>query len=202
MEEETRLELGGINQYSTSLVFPTNSLKEIVDGRITLIGPEIENIQEPRISFGQIIILGGKKISESHYPDLQRMQFISDSIEGYMIRSIPRRFWCRIGKKLIDKGFSFEILGNAIAYLYKAQFPDLIEGVEIIFISASEENIKKFDVVISKIREIFKKKWEEKVEEWKKRVDCDYDWACDICPYNETCESISEIDEQREKREH
>ena len=60
LEEETQLELGGIDQYSTSLVFPTNSLKEIEDGRITLIGPEIKNIQENRISFGQIIVLGGK----------------------------------------------------------------------------------------------------------------------------------------------
>jgi CO dehydrogenase/acetyl-CoA synthase beta subunit len=199
LEEETQLELGGIDRYSTSVVFPTNSVQEIEDGRITLIGPEIKNIQENLISFGQIIVLGGKNISETQYTDLQRMQFVSDSIEGFMIRSIPRRFWCRISKEVINKGFSFELLGNAITHLYKTQFPDLIEAVEVLFVSASEENLKKFDIVISKIREIFKKKWEEKVEEWKKRVDCDYDWACDDCPYNETCESISEIDDQREQ---
>lgn len=199
LEEETQLELGGINKHSTSVVFPVSDYKEIQGDKITLIGPEIKEIKENNISLGQIIILYGKNISESNYTDLQGLQFISDSIEGFMIRSIPRRFWCRISKKAISKGFSLEILGNSMVKLFKVRFPDLIEAVEVVFISSEEQHIKKFESVISKIREIYKKNWAKKVEEWKNRVDCNYDWACDICPYNETCEAITEMDEKRDK---
>ncbi len=201
LEEETQIELGGINKYSTSVIFPLSNKNNIQNGQITLIGPEIQEIRENNIDFGQIIIIGGKKISESHYNDFQRLQFISDGIQGFVIRSIPRRFWCRISKDAIKKGFSFNLLGNSIIYLFKKQFPELIEAIEIIFISASELNIKKFEEVISKIREIYKRNWAKKIEEWKERVDCNYDWVCDVCPYNETCYNISDIYELRKNIE-
>lgn len=201
LEEETQIELGGIKNYSTSVIYPVSDKNCIRDGKIILIGPEIQEIQENNIDFGQIIIIAGENISESHYTDFQRLQFISDSIEGFMIRSIPRRFWCRISKDAIKKGFSFNLLGNSIIYLFKKQFPELIEAVEIIFISANEQNIKKFEEVISKIREIYKRNWAKKIEEWKERVDCNYDWVCEVCPFNETCYNISDIYELRKNIE-
>jgi len=201
LEKETQIELGGINNYSTSVIYPISDKNCIQDGKISLIGPDIQEIQENNIDFGQIIIVAGEKISKSHYTNIQRLQFISDSIEGFMIRSIPRRFWCRISKEVIEKGFSFKILGNSMIYLFKQQFPAIIEAVEIIFISKNKQNIQKFEPVISKIRDIYKKNWKKKIEEWKKKVDCNYDWVCDVCPYNKTCYNISDIYELRKNIE-
>ena len=42
-------------------------------------------------------------------------------------------------------------------------------------------------------------RWKKKIDEWKKRIDCDYDWGCEICPYQEECYDIKKTLVEREK---
>ena len=204
LQEETKLELGGFNKKSFSLVHPINNslYKKILnDKQITLIGPEIKDISELSIDFGMIVLIGGKDITEKDLEILKRFNFISDGIEGFLIRSIPRRFWCRLSSTLIQKKFSFQFLGNAIFYLYDQKFGDMIESMEIIFVSSYSEIIEEFINITSKIREQNNKRWAEKIEEWRKRIDCEYDWGCEICPYREACYEIKQVLVEREKIE-
>ena len=59
--------------------------------------------------------------------------------------------------------------------------------------------IEEVNDVNGKIQEDLKFKWKEKINEWKKRVDCDYDWECAVCPYYDACVDIREVLEEREK---
>lgn len=204
LQEETKLELGGINRKSFSLVYPIDkpNFKEFLkNGAITLIGPEIKDISTPSIDFGMIILIGGSEITEKDLEDLKRFNFISNGIEGFLIRSIPRRFWCRISSELLEKDFSFQILGNAIFYLYKQKFGSMIESMELFFVNSHSEIIDEYIRITSKIREQNNKRWAEKIEEWRKRIDCDYDWGCEICPYQELCYDIKQVLVEREKIE-
>ena len=117
LREETRLELGGTSKESFSLVYPISEENLVEDCQITLIGPEIEEINATSIDFGMFILLKVKKISQKIFDDLLHFSFLSNGIEGFLIRTIPRRFWCRISQENIDKKFSFEFLGNAIIAL-------------------------------------------------------------------------------------
>lgn len=198
LKEETQLELGGVNKKSFSLVYPINERNVIIDGQITLIGPEINGITEDSINFGLFILIGSERITEKEFDALRHFSFLSDGIEGFMIRTIPRRFWCRIGRNIINR-FSFEFLGKAIIYLYKQKFGDLVQSIEIVFISSYPEVIEEFIEVSSDIRNFLDSKWKDKIEKWKKRVDCDYDWECDACPYYDTCEEVKEVLEERSK---
>ncbi|MFX1395252.1 MAG: hypothetical protein ACFFAH_17035 [Promethearchaeota archaeon] len=199
LQEETRLELGGINKQSFSIIYPTLELEFIKNGKITLIGKEINDIYDSSVDFGMFILIGAKKLSEKDKNNLRQFNFISNGIEGFIIRSIPRRFWCRISTEVIKKNFSFEFLGNAIMYLYKQKFDDLIESIEILFINSYPNIITKFIKLTSEIREQISAKWKKKIEEWKKKIDCDYDWACEICPYKEDCYIIKETLVEREQ---
>jgi len=204
LQEETELELGGISRKSFSLVYPIQNpnFKEFLkNGAITLIGPEIKDISTPSIDFGMIILIGGSRITEKDLEVLKRFNFISNGIEGFLIRSIPRRFWCRISSELIEKKVSFQFLGNAILYLYKQKFGDMIESIEIFFVNSHSEIIDDYIRITSKIREQNNKRWIEKIEEWRKRIDCDYDWGCEICPYQELCYDIKQVLVEREKIE-
>jgi CO dehydrogenase/acetyl-CoA synthase beta subunit len=204
LQEETKLELGGINRKSFSLVYPIpnpNFEKLLVNKSITLVGPEIKEISDSSVDFGMIILIGGKKINEKDLDALKRFNFISNGIEGFLIRSIPRRFWCRISSELIEKNFSFQFLGNAIFYLYKQKFGNLIESMELFFVNSHSEIIEEYIRITSKIREQNNKRWVEKIEEWRKRIDCDYDWGCEICPYQELCYDIKQVLVEREKIE-
>lgn len=202
LQEETKLELGGINRKSFSLVYPisnSNFKEYLKNGTITLIGPEIKDISESSVDFGMIIFIGGKESTEKNLDSLKQYNFISNGIEGFLIRSIPRKFWCRISSNIIQKNFSFQFLGNAILYLYEQKFQNLIESMEIIFINSYPDIIDDFIRIISKIREQINKRWIEKIENWKKRIDCEYDWGCEICPYQEECYDIKQVLVEREK---
>ena len=203
LQEETRLELGGINKKSFSLVYPfSNSdfITHIKNGRITLIGQNIKEITDLSIDFGMIILIGGRLITEKDWDSLRQFNLLSNGIEGFLIRTIPRKFWCRISEKII-KNFTFEMLGNAIFYLYQQRFKELIEVMEIFFVNTYQNVIDEFIKITSKINKHINEKWLEKIENWKKRIDCEYDWGCEICPYQEECYEIKQVLVEREKIE-
>ena len=200
LQEETELELGGVNKKSFSLVYPLDQLNLINDGKITLIGPDINPLSQSPIDLGIFMIIGFQKITEKEFDILRQFNFISNGIEGFLIRTIPKRFWCRIGKT-VAKNFSFEFFGNAIMYLYKAKFKDIIKAMELIFISSLPDEIEEFMELTEDIRKHINLRWKEKIEEWKKRVDCDYNWECDECPYNDACDDVKKVLDEREKLE-
>lgn len=201
LQEETHLELGGATKTSFSLIYPTSRLEVIQNGKIHIFGPDISEIKESIIDFGIFIILGVEGDSDELYSQLKSLNFISNSIKGFQIRSIPRRFWCRMSNELITNGFNLGLLGNAIIHLYKEKFKNLIKAIEVLIISNNPSLINEFIHLSSAIQEEFRQKFRKKVEEWAKRVDCDYDWSCDICPYQEECYAIKQTLLKREELE-
>ena len=199
LEEETGLELGGMNSKSFSIVIPIKKINLINHGKITLLGREVDKITESFIDFGIIILIGINNATEKDEDELKQLNFISNGIEGFSIRTIPRRFWCRISKSALQKGFSFEFLGNAIIYLYKRKFEGLVKSVEVVFINSYPSSIGQFVVLSSDILSKDKEKWKKKIDEWRKRIDCDYDWGCEICPYREECYNIKQVLISREE---
>ncbi len=203
LQEETKLELGGINKKSFSLVYPFSNpdfITHINNGRITLIGHNTKDITDLSVDFGMIILIGGRLITEKDWDSLREFNLISNGIEGFLIRTIPRKFWCRISEKII-KNFTFEFLGNVIFYLYQQMFKELIESMEIFFVNTYQNVIEEFIKITSKINTHINEKWLEKIENWKKRIDCDYDWGCEICPYQKECYEIKQVLVEREKIE-
>ena len=196
LEEETGLELGGMNRKSFSMVIPINSINLIDHGKITLLGREVNKITEPDIDFGIILLL---ELYDNDEDELRQLNFISNGIEGFSIRTIPRRFWCRISKSALQKGFSFKFLGNAIIYLYKRKFKEVVKSIEVIFINSYPSSIEQFVVLTSDILSKEKEKWKKKFDEWRKRIDCDYDWGCEICPYREECYNVKQVLVSREE---
>ncbi|MFX1316645.1 MAG: hypothetical protein ACFE9T_12335 [Promethearchaeota archaeon] len=199
LQDETQIELGGLNRKSFSLVYPSKELNQIEDGKITLLGPEIQEINESSVDFGFFLLIKVKSLSEQEYSNLRALNFISNGIEGFLIRTIPRKFWCRISKNVIKKNFSFEFLGNAIFYLYRQKFENLIEAMEVIFINSYPNLIDEFMRIISEIIAHINYRWIQKIEKWRKRIDCEYDWACEICPYQQECYEVKQVLIEREK---
>ena len=199
LEEETGLELGGVNRKSFSIIFPISDVQLVKHGQITLLGREINTIEETNIDFGMMILIGINNGTDKEVDELRHLNFISNSIEGFSIRTIPRRFWCRISTSALKKDFSFEFLGKAIISLYQQKFKGLIKSIEVIFINSYQDSIEQFIVHSSEIHSKLKEKWKKKIEEWRKRIDCDYDWGCEICPYREECYKIKQVLVSREE---
>jgi len=199
LEDETGLELGGVNRKSFSIVIPLKISNLINHGIITLLGREVDKITESSIDFGIIILVELLKNAQINEDEVRQMNFISNGIEGFSIRTIPRRFWCRISKSALQKGFSFEFLGTAIISLYKQKYLEKIRAIEVIFINSYLSSIDQIVTLTADISNKHKEKWKKKIDEWRKRIDCDYDWGCDICPYREECYDIKQVLISREE---
>jgi CO dehydrogenase/acetyl-CoA synthase beta subunit len=201
LNEDLGIELGGMSNTSFSMIYPTSKMLDDDRDLVFVLGNEIHQIKTTTINFGIFILIQLDQLDDSLFTQLRHFSSISNDIEGFSIRSIPRRFWCRISDEVIKKGFSFEFLGKAIIHSYKKRYEGLINSIKVFMINSNGIVITKFLTNISSMKAEINQRWKKKIEDWKKRIDCDYQWACEICPYISACQNIQQILESRKKIE-
>jgi acetyl-CoA synthase len=155
LKEDTAVELGNPSVASCALVLWTPNLPLVRDGRITLIGPDIQEAVGESLPFAQVLIVGGTELKEQHHLVLEQHYVTSNQIEGYMIRLAPQRqrMWTRVSKDAVAKGFSFETLGRAIMAIYKSGLP-VIEAAEVIFLTSGKEDVKGLESIATEVQKI------------------------------------------------
>jgi len=131
-KDDLWVELGGpkADGFELSLATP---MDEIVDGRVTIIGPDLKDIKEgSTIPFGMIFKVGGEKIEKDLESIIERRNHaLLSYISGLMHLNQRYDIWMRVGKSLQKKGVtSWEQVYKPIIDLYKAEMP-FIEKMEI-----------------------------------------------------------------------
>jgi CO dehydrogenase/acetyl-CoA synthase beta subunit len=196
---DTFAELGSPEVGSCAFPLWTNNTSLIRDCRITLIGTDILESQGASLPFGQIIIAGGEKLSEKQHSAMDEGQYISDQIEGYMVKSTPGRMWTRVSNKAAEKGFGFETLGKALMGIYRSRVPE-VERMEVVFITSSKEDVQKLEEIAVQVRKIGK---DIVRENWLARgydiLECTFGWDCGSCPDKSVCDDIKEVIKVRKK---
>lgn len=198
LKEDTFLELGNPSIGGCSFVLWTNDLSLIKGGQITLIGPGIQESSGKSMPFGQAILLAGKMLREENHLELEKAQYmILGEIEGYMIRSVPRRMWTRVSNKAGGEGFSFEHLGRALMAILRSKLPSL-EAMEVIFVTSGKEDIEALESIAVEV---------EKVTTWFRKLkrsedglyECNTD-DCDHCEEKTVCDTVREVRVLRNKK--
>jgi hypothetical protein len=203
LREDTHLELGHPSVGSCCATLATQDLDLVRDGRITLVGPDIPETHEERLSFGQIIVVALKDVSS---PDatavIDRTVSLMDRIAhsaaqspGYMIRSVPNQIWARVSKEAAREGFSLKQLGERLMFAIK-QHCDLIETCEIYFATGKKADIESLDDIVE-IARAKKRKLEELKFEADGEYACTRDQDCGTCPEQVVCDTIRDVIEIR-----
>ena len=189
LKEDTFVELGNPSVASSAFVIWSDDLSVVEDGRVTVIGPDIQESEGQSLPFAQVIIVGGTGIKEEDYLDLERTQFASDQIEGYMLRSVPRRVWSRVSREAAAKGFAFETLGRALMAIFREKHP-LIESTEVVFVTSGKEDVERLDEIAAGVR-----KFSGEVRKLVKQDDGTYEcteYNCSTCDNQEVCYAVRE----------
>ena len=189
---DTFVELGSPDVGAASFLLWTDDPSLIKSGRITVIGADIPESEGASLPFGQVIIAAGKKLSGDKHEIIDRTQYISDQIEGYMLKSMSRQMWSRVSKDAAGKGFSFETLGRALMAIFKTSIPE-VEAVEVLFITTSKEDMEPLQEIGEQIREISKNMTKEI---WKTKgydIECFSTFDCKSCPDSAVCDEIKEM---------
>ena len=190
LRSDTFVELGNPLSGSCSVVLWTEDLSLIRDGTISLLGPDIPEAPGASLPFGQVLLIGGRELSDRDYEPLVEAQYVGDRIAGYMIRSAPDRIWSRVSREAVRQGFNFETLGGVLMGIYRAERPKT-EAMEILFVTSSREEVRELQGIGAQVNKIGR---EMVRENWKLRgydIDCRLD--CNSCMDQSVCDSIREV---------
>jgi acetyl-CoA decarbonylase/synthase complex subunit beta len=139
--KEMYVELGGPDVKEKFELARVKKPKEIEDGKITIIGPDLKDMEPDKAyPFGILIEVSGPKLE----PELEgvierRIHAYSNYIEGFMHLNQRYDIWLRLSKKSFQKGLnSFEYVGKVLHRLFKSELP-IIEKMQVTFITDPEK---------------------------------------------------------------
>lgn len=126
------MEFGGGRTPSFELVKMVSE-SEIEDGKIELVGPDIDEIEQgSAISGGLEIKIYGRKMQIDFEAVLERR--IHDFInygEGLWHTAQRDIAWYRVSNDCVDKGFKFKHYGELLIAKFKDEFPAIVDRVQV-----------------------------------------------------------------------
>lgn len=189
LSEDTGLELGNPGTLSRSLLL-WDDAQQVVDGRITLVGPDFPELQARAVPFAQVVMVEGSFRDEYEcYRDLRDAAY-NLRLRGFMTRIFPGRqsIWCRVSREALARGFNARILGSALIRALKAL--PYVSGAEVLLVTSSREDIEALsqpaDMVMDIVQALIKM-YEE------------MNFDCETCEYVEVCDSVVELRRIRDR---
>jgi len=135
-KEEMYVEFGGGRSPAFELL-RTGKPGEVVDGRVTVIGPEIDGMRQgSAVPLGILIEVAGKRMRKEFEPVLERRihNFVNYG-EGSWHVAQRNLIWVRLSKEAVAKGVRVEHLGKLLAAKFKMDFPELLDAVQVTLIT-------------------------------------------------------------------
>ncbi len=114
---------------------------EVEDGKVTVVGPEIGDVEEgSTIPIAIHAEVQGRKMQKDFEPILERQghSFFNEA-EGVLHMGQRDTVWMRISKRAHDAGFTFEHLGKIIHARYHADFGEVVDKVQITVYTKQED---------------------------------------------------------------
>lgn len=175
-KEDMYVELGGQERLGFEYL-TTKELDEVEDGKIEVIGPEIDDIPSgSKIPIGLWVEVAGRDMQTDFEPILER--YIHDFINaanGVFHMGQRDINWIRIGKDTKDKGFKFRHFGSILHAKLHGEFGKIFDKVQI-RIYTLEKDIK---ALIGKAREVYLKRDARLADMTDEAVDTFY--SCALC---------------------
>lgn len=173
---EFYLESGGGKTISCEWT-TTKLMNEVEDGKIEVIGPEIDEIPEgSQIPLGILVEVAGRDMQEEFEPILERqIHDYINYINGAMHIGQRDIVWIRISKKAKERGLKLKHLGVAIHAKYHEVFSNILDKVQV-KIYTEENKVKE---LIEKARVVWEKRDERLAGMTDNEVDTFY--SCTLC---------------------
>jgi len=175
-KEEMFVEFGGGRSPAFELL-RSRPAEEVTDGKVTVIGPEIEDIREgSAVPLAIIVDVYGKTMKKDYEPVLERRihNFVNYG-EGTWHVAQRDMVWVRISKEAVAHGVRIEHLGELIAAKFRMDFPDLLDAVQVTLITDEKK--------VLEAKEEAGLIYEERDERIRGMKDTDVDtfYSCTLC---------------------
>lgn len=135
------VEFGGPKVKNKFELVRARGMDEVEDGKITIVGPDIMELEEGSSSpLGIYVEVAGKEIEEELEGVVERrIHEYCNFIEGFMHLNQRYDIWLRLSKRSLNKGLNtFNLIGRILERLFKSELP-IIERIQITFITDAEK---------------------------------------------------------------
>ncbi len=149
------VELGGPKMDKKFELAIARDMNEIEDEKITIIGPDLKDMEEGSYHpFAIVVEVAGKDVE----PDLEgvierRIHEYVNFVEGMMHLNQRYDIWIRLSKKSFEEGFNtLEYLGKVLVRLFKTEM-NIIEKIQVTFVTDEAEVAARYDDAINRYNE-------------------------------------------------
>lgn len=130
--EDIYLECGGGRTHAVELVISKN-MDEVEDGKVEVIGPDIDSIQPPaKLPLAILVEVAGRKMQEDFEPILERqIHHLINYAQGIMHIGQRDIAWLRISKGAVAKGFKLADLGKVLHAKLHQDFGAIFDKAQV-----------------------------------------------------------------------
>jgi len=142
-KEDMHVEMGGPKATAFELGV-TRGMDEVNDGEVTLIGPDIDSVEEgSRMPLAIVVSVAGRKMQSDFEPVLER-QFHRFMNEGQGIFHMGQRdiIWMRVSKDAFAAGLRLEHFGNLLYGKLKEEYSAILDKVSVT-IYTNQQDVEK-----------------------------------------------------------
>jgi acetyl-CoA synthase len=152
-------------------------MAEVEDGKIEVIGPDIEGLPEKSVlPLGIIVEVAGRKMQRDFEPILERqLHHLINGAQGVMHIGSRDVSWVRISKDAYRKGFRLHHLGEIFHAKFLADFPAIVDKVQV--------KIYTDEAKVKELMEIARKAYHERDERVAGMTDESVNvfFSCKLC---------------------
>jgi len=175
-KEEMSVELAGSSMHGFEFL-TTKNLDEVEDGKIEVIGPEIDEIEEgSRLPLGVWVEVAGRQMQSDFEPILERrIHDFMNMAHGVFHMGQRDINWIRISQEAKDKGFKFRHLGSIIHAKFHGEFGKIFDKVQIKIYTRDQEVLE----LIEHARNVYRERDERIGSLTDEAVETFY--SCTLC---------------------
>ncbi len=114
-------------------VLVSKDMHEVEDGKITIEGPDIKDIQQGQnLPLAILVEVAGREMQSDFEPILERQfHHLTNYIQGIMHMGQRNIMWVRIGKGAVEKGFSFTHIGKVLHGKLHQEFGAIVDKIQV-----------------------------------------------------------------------
>jgi len=131
-KDDLYLEMGGGKTQAVELCKMAD-MKEIEDGQVNVIGPEIKDTKKgDKLPLGIFVQAAGRKMQEDFEPILERqIHHLINYAQGVMHIGQRDIAWVRVGEQAIQKGFTLKDIGVILHAKLHQDFGAILDKVQV-----------------------------------------------------------------------
>ncbi|MEW6181780.1 MAG: acetyl-CoA decarbonylase/synthase complex subunit alpha/beta [Bacillota bacterium] len=143
---DMQIEFGGQKTPAFEMV-RTHEADAVEDGRIEVIGPDVDSVQEGgRLPIGIVVDVYGRKMQEDFEPVIERrVHYFINYAQGIWHMGQRDLNWIRIAKSAYKQGFRMRHFGDILYAKIKSEFANIVDRVQVTIYTDEAEVVKARD---------------------------------------------------------